>query len=340
MEGTGLTGARGRQSGFDRRGVQGPLLRGDSGLRASDLPEGTDLKRLGEIETAVDRRGGRTKNLVDPRVSTLDAIHGRSRPEQMETLDRLDAVNDEALAARVEFPPGDVPGCLLRGDFGPVSRRAYVALERAQVVRVAGRFRGPRYTRKAMEQMAQCVAAVHVARHTPRSERSDDWPKTTSDLASAMGLTAGDLREALYQSQYHKWEERYLPKVSSAARVSIVKDVMLSAVERQLEAEPGKENANLFRTALQAEGAIHGTQKVTQVNIGSNVLNVPEGVTAEVLRARLETVNRLAQRIGGPGVQEVRDGGDAQEVAQGAGGGEIPGAPGEDAQGKGGAGAP
>lgn len=318
------------ESAFDRQPVPGTHHRKpDFGIRSEELPPRYDPRTLANVESTVARRSTLTRGLIDDRVSVLDAMHGRDRVEDMETTERLDAVPDDHIEQKVNFPLSQVPESLVRGNFHAIARRAYAILDRAQVVRKAGRFKGPRYTRDAMELMAQVVAGYHVSRHTPRSERCVPWPQNAADYCVTLGINGADLREAIYQTQLHKWEARYLPKIDSAARVSIIKDVLQTAVERQLSADPGKENANLFRTALQAEGAIQGTQKVTQVNVNSNVLNLPEGMTQESLQARLEAVSRLAQRFK-PNPKEVPVGEQdrAREVLEGPGG--EPGAAGED----------
>lgn len=182
------------------------------------------------------------------------------------------------------------------------------------------------FTASACTEIARIVSAYHGWRHTPRAERGKAWPKDVDAFADQIKVPVEKVREAVYQSRYHRWEDRYVPKVGKAARVAILKDVLQAAVERQLDAEPGKENANLIRTALQAEGEIQGTQKVTQVNIGSNVLNMPEGMTQETFTARLETVNRLAQRYREREALSVRDA-ESREIPQADGGGTLPGAP-------------
>lgn len=188
-------------------------------------------------------------------------------------------------------------------------------LERLRVLSGAGQgFKSPGYTDvdrfsdEAIGRICTIVTEYHLWRHTPRSERTKDWPKDIEGFAQKVHSTPELVREAVYQARYHRWEERFVPKVSREARVSQIKDSLLHNVLRQDDIEdPGKVNANLYRTALQAEGAIQGTQKVTQVNIGSNVVNVPEGTTKESLGARLEVLNRLAQRLGAKEVPVERE---------------------------------
>ena len=200
-----------------------------------------------------------------------------------------------------------------------VSSYVTKVLEKLKVLSGPGKgFRSPgwtdvdRFSPEAIEEISRVVTEYHLWRHTPRGDRTKDWPKTMDDFCAKVKVSPERVREAVYQSRYHRWEERFVPQVSREARVSQIKDSLLHNVLRQDSLEDaGKVNANLYRTALQAEGAIQGTQKVTQVNIGSNVVNIPEGTTKESLGARLEVLNRLAQRLG---AKEVRGG-----VEEGAG---------------------
>ena len=186
----------------------------------------------------------------------------------------------------------------------PVNEYAKKILVQCRVLSAGKGFRSPGWTdqdgfsAEAVEQIAGIVTAYHAWRHTPRAERGKDWPKDLESFSAGLGFETERVREAIYQARYHRWEEKYVPKVSREARVSQIKDSLLHNVLRQDTVEDAsKVNANLYRTALQSEGAIEGTKKVTQVNIGSNVVNMPDGMTREKLASRVETLNRLARKL-------------------------------------------
>lgn len=234
----------------------------------------------------------------------------------------------ELLPRREGFPAPAIPRLYPSPARSHPAKRALKVMEACRRTIDSGYGRGRRYSESAVKEMARVVGAYHCFRHTPRSERGSDWPANFKAFCASIALSEDDVREAIFESRYHRWEEKYVPKVSKVARVSQIKDVLFEAVARQLEAEPGKENANLFRTALQAEGEIHGTQKVTQVNIGSNVLNVPEHLTQQVLSERLSRVQRLAEHLNRE-VPSVRDAEHSEVVAQGEGRLEVQGPPAE-----------
>jgi hypothetical protein len=202
-------------------------------------------------------------------------------------------MTDAQIETRVYVTRGPIPDFLVRGDFKPVLRRAYASLDRSKELRKGGTL----YTPEEMEDMARIVAAFHVCRHTPRAERTPDWPKDAAALAALLSIEHRTLREAIYQSRYHAWEERYVPEVSSAARVSRIKDSLEYNVLRQDEvSDPSKVNANLYRTALQAEGAIQSAKGI-QFNVNSNVVNMPEGTTEQMIRERLQRLQKFAARL-------------------------------------------
>lgn len=230
--------------------------------------------------------------------------YGVDKQVGAEVVKSVDALSDRNLESTNLHPshydetPKFVPEILQGGDFRAVCRRALAVLDRSDESRRARKYSGPYYSQWGRQKMAMVVAAYHACRHTPRDRRTEGWPKDAFDLAALLKIDVSDVREAIYQSQYHRWEERYLPKQSSAVRVSQIKDALLHDVLRQNEVEdPAKVNANLYRTALQAEGAMVGTQKAVQVNVNSNVLNLPEGLTEADLKQRLERVNRLAAAL-------------------------------------------
>lgn len=174
------------------------------------------------------------------------------------------------------------------------------------------------FSEEAIEEIAGIVTAYHAWRHTPRSERGKDWPKDLDGFCEKLGKPVERVLEAVYQARYHRWEERYVPKVSREARVSQIKDSLLHNVLRQDSVEDAsKVNANLYRTALQAEGAIEGTKKVTQVNIGSNVINMPENMTKEMLMERADRLQRLTRKLNAREVSHVEV---ADPVGEGEGG--------------------
>ena len=186
----------------------------------------------------------------------------------------------------------------------PVNEYAKRILTNCRVLSAGKGFKSPGWTEEdkfspeVVEQIAGIVTAYHTWRHTPRAERGKDWPKDLEGFSEKLGIEPERVREAIYQARYHRWEEKYVPKVSREARVSQIKDSLLHNVLRQDTVEDAsKVNANLYRTALQSEGAIEGTKKVTQVNIGSNVVNMPEGMTREKLATRIDTLSRLARKL-------------------------------------------
>lgn len=263
--------------------------------------------------------------------------------EKMAYLDAVDETSDEAIASALGGEAPDSPyGDQFRGGaWEKVTCRAFAVYWKLALVRIAQNRSG--FNRESMERSASLVGEYHVWKHTPRIERTDDWPKNKSAFCEGYGITPGQLEQALTLCRYNRWEARYLESIDPRVRASIAKDILLAGAVRQLDAQPGKENANWMRTLLQSDGEIKGTQKVTQVNIGSNVVNMPEGVTGEQLQQRLEAVNRLAQRLNAKEVpHHVREEGEgsAQEVAQGSRGREVQGAPGEAQEGAGGAGHP
>lgn len=181
------------------------------------------------------------------------------------------------------------------GKWRPVASRAYMLMARMSLMRE--RSGGTPYRPEAMEKSAALIGEYHVWRHTPRIDRDDDWPKSKKKFAEGYGVTVAQLDHVLSLCHYSKWEKRFLDYTDPVVRAAIVKDVILAGAARQIEAEPGKENANLLRTAMQVEGELKGTQRITQVNVGSNVLNMPEGFTEENLQARIERFNRLAAQF-------------------------------------------
>lgn len=181
------------------------------------------------------------------------------------------------------------------GHWKPVAARAYGRLARKSIYRE--RQGGEPFRQDAMEKSAALVGEYHVWRHTPRIDRDKGWPKTREKFCEGYGVTVEQLNHVLAMCGYSTWEKHHLKYTDPLVRTAIVKDVILAAAVRQQETEPGKENANLLRTAMQVEGELKGTQRITQVNVGSNVLNMPENLTEEELRSRLERVNRLAQTL-------------------------------------------
>lgn len=226
------------------------------------------------------------------------SLHGDGSQTSIEALRSVNAVDDtkiEKTAEKYPLPTTFIPAFLIGGDFKAVYRRAREVLVKQQAIRQRRNFRGPYYGPRGLQKMALVVAAYHACRHTPRAERTKDWPRDAFALAALLKIDIAHVREAIYQSQYHRWEERYVPKTSPAVRVAQIRDALLHDVLRQNDLDdPSKVNANLYRTALQSEGAMIGSQKAVQVNLHSNVLNLPPGLTEDDLKQRLERVNRLA----------------------------------------------
>lgn len=220
-----------------------------------------------------------------------------SPPKNLSTMIALDAVEQKTDESIEQFS-GNVscePTRFQNGSWKKVAIRSFAMLSALSEARIRQKRKG--FTRDSMERAAILVGEYHGYRHTPRIDRSGDWPKDKTAFCAEKGITVSMLDHALFLVRYHRWEKRYLDYTAPEVRVAMVKDVLLAASVRQLEADPGKENANLLRTALQGEGELKGTQKITQVNVGSNVINMPENLTEEDLRARLDRVNRLAELI-------------------------------------------
>ncbi len=215
-------------------------------------------------------------------------------------MDTVDETPDSELAEQYSFDPevelSEYAGKFRAGPWRKVTIRAFALLAKLSGVRrTQGR---PPLPREASEKTARLIGEYHVYRHTPRIERSEDWPKNKTEFCSGYGITVEALDHALSLVRYHKWEGRFLDVVSPEVRVAMMKDSLMYNVLRQDTVEDAsKVNANLYRTGLQSEGEIKGTQKITQVNVGSNVLNMPEGFTEDDARARLERLNRLTEKL-------------------------------------------
>lgn len=221
----------------------------------------------------------------------------RDPPRNWPSIVALDAIEQKTDEALEQFS-GNVscePTRFQNGSWKKVAIRAFAMLYALSKSRASQKRMG--FTRDSMERAAILVGEYHGYRHTPRIDRSPDWPRDKWAFCGEKRITPSMLDHALHLVRYHRWEKRYLDYTAPEVRVAMVKDVLLAASVRQLEAEPGKENANLLRTALQGEGELKGTQKITQVNVGSNVINMPENLTEEDLRARLDRVNRLAESL-------------------------------------------
>lgn len=236
--------------------------------------------------------------------------HGRVPPEaralvhdmkvkpplsKMASLDEIDETPDERLTAPLPEVVSPYATRFQRGPFEKAAKRSFALLSKLSKVRVAQN-RAP-FVPESMAKTAHLIGEFYAWKHTPRLERDDDWPKSKAAFCEGYGITVSQLDHALSLVRFPRWEARYLEYSDPAVRTAMIKDVLLAGAVRQLDADPGKENANWMRTALQADGEIKGTQKITQVNVGSNVLNMPSNLTEEDLQARLARVNRLAESL-------------------------------------------
>lgn len=286
-------------------------------VKQRKLPDGAllDVDRLKARPASVARLFG-PRCAPEDRPVALDAV-SRAPIDKMAALDAVDETPDGLLTQPVPFLPTPYALKFQRGPFSRVFRRAQALLERLSLVRQAQARGG--FSASSMEKTAHLIAEFYVWKHTPRLERDPDWPASKAAFCQGYALDVWQLEHALTLVRFPKWEARYMEYTDPVIRAAIYKDVLLAGAVRQLDADAGKENANWLRTALQADGEIKGTQKVTQVNIGSNVLNMPEGMSSEMLQARIDTMNRLAQRMNArevPYVQESQGegaGGSTQE---------------------------
>lgn len=256
-----------------------------------------DLSRLAHIEAYVRRRGKRTRFLGDPHLMVLDVIDGRRA-----TMDSLKAaidVSDDRLLSKLggikAFEKEDTYGSRYRGgDYLKVTRRAYVVLEKYAIIRGAQN-RG-RWDRSRIEAAARMVGEYHVWKWMPRHLRGADRPRNLASFATGYGLTEGDVSQVLYLALYPSWSERYVPVVSSAENVAETKDILQDAIRKQEGVDPEKVNANLFKIALQANGANVGQAGVqVTVNQQSNTLNV--GIDPAEMEQRKLNLGRYAARF-------------------------------------------
>jgi hypothetical protein len=270
-------------------------------LKPQDVPPGTDLGQLARIEHSIRRRGGRTRWLSDPATAVLDALYHRTL-DKMASLDAIDETDDQTLsvipgvaeprkgALRFDSPYG------LRFRHGPwrkVALRAFALLDRLSTVRVAQRRGG--FTREAMEQTARLLGEYHVWKHTPRLERSADWPRSRDAFAEGYGITIPQLDQALHLVRYRRWEGRYLEKESPEVVRQRTLDVLNEAIARQSEVAPEKVNANLVRMSLMAQNIIR-SGGVT-VNTGPRVeIRLTAEQSAERRRRLAEEARRLERR--------------------------------------------
>lgn len=269
---------------------QGPGLRGamrDAGTR----------HRAGEGGTQVPLADGG----VSGEESSQTTQPTRTTPAQAITV--VEQETDERLKALDDAVPEWVHRCERKelgwprfrgGDFERVVRRAFRVMRkfeetfRAQAHRQLG-------TEEQIENAAVLVGEYHVWKHMIRRERLEDHPRTSEQFAERWNTTQQKLRTILWAARYVRWEHRYIVQESSQTRVARTKQALHETVDELMEYPAPQRNANVFKTALEAEGAI---VKAPAVTFNDNRKVAVIALSAKEEQQLLRDVARMAKEVG------------------------------------------
>lgn len=180
------------------------------------------------------------------------------------------------------------------GNFERVVRRAYRIMVKARDhhQEKTGRSLG---TDAQFQLAALVVGEFHEWKHCPRRGRAEDHPRTQGQFTEKWGIEQRRLSTILWLSRYPRWEHRYIVEETRETRVARTKAALHETVDDLMECPAPTRNAQVFKVALEAEGAIEKTPAVT---FNDNRRQLVVGLSADQQTKLLKDVARMAKEVG------------------------------------------